>query len=113
MSCNILVEEDNNSLDFLEVGVDGNSTLETKTCLEAVEVDEENFIEDFSGCFWSSGLPEYPSWMSSLKETIRDPFILQDITCLPDIPLMPSYEVMTSNMILDDVIESTDNTVEL
>ena len=113
MSCNILVEEEIDSLDSLDDVVDGNSALETKPCLEAVEVEEENFIEDFSGCFWSSGLPEYPSWMSSLKETIRDPFILQDITCLPDIPLMPSYEVMTSNMILDDVIESTDNTVEL
>ena len=110
MSCNILVEEDNSNLDFLEVGVEGNSTLETKTCLEAVGMDEENFIEDFSGCFWSSRLPEYPSWMSSFKETISD-FVLQDITCLPDVPLMPSYEVMTSN--IDEVVESTDNTVDV
>ena len=115
MSCNILVEEDNNSLDFLEVGVDGNSTLETKTCLEAVEVDEENFIEDFSGCFWSSGLPEYsyPSWMSYFKETISETFVLQDINCLPDVPLTPSCEVMTSSIMFDEVVDSNDNTVDI
>ena len=55
MSCNILVEEDISSLDFLEVGVDCNSALETKTCLEVVEVEEENFIEGFPVAFGHLG----------------------------------------------------------
>ena len=51
--------------------------------------------------------------MRSFKETISEPFVLQDINCLPDVPLMPSYEVMTSSIMLDEVVESTDNTVDV
>ena len=111
VSCNIRVEEDNGDLDFINEEVDGNSACEIKTFLESVEVDEESFMEDFSGCFWSSMLPEYPSWMCSFKETISEPCTLQDISNLPNIPLMPSYKMMTSSEILDNVVDSSINPI--
>ena len=106
----MLVQEENN-LNYFDVGVDSDSALGNETCLGTLEVEDESFIEDFSGCSWSSTLPEYPSWTGSFEETLSDSLVLQDLSCLPDIPLSPSYEVISSTMILDNNVEGTNDSV--
>ena len=76
MSCNMLSQE-GKTLHHLDVGADGDSALGDETCLETAEVDDESLLEDFSGCTWSSTLPEYPSWIGTLEETLSD-YVLQD-----------------------------------
>ena len=65
--------------------------------------EADDFIEHYGGCCWSDGLPEiiYPSWLDSFKETISDNILLQDIY-LPDVPVTPVIEVMTSNIVMGD-----------
>ena len=93
-----MLSHEGKTLHHLGVGVDGDS------CFETAEVDDEGLVEDFSGCTWSSALPEYPPWIENLDETISD-YELQDLNLLPNIPLTPSNEVLSSTAKLDINVE--------
>ena len=64
-------------------------------------VEEDDFLEDYAGCWWTNGFPEnlYPSWLDSFKETISDDKLLKDIY-LPDfdVPVTPEFSVLTSKV---------------
>ena len=76
-------------------------------------VEEDDFLEDYAGCWWTNGFPEilYPSWLDSFKETISDNKLLQNIYLPDDVPLAPDINVMTSKVVSNDV-EVDSDTVE-
>ena len=66
------------------------------SCFTTEGVDDIGLSEDFSGCTWSSTLPEYPPWIGTLKETISD-YELQDLNLLPNMrwnPVLLDWTIM-------------------
>ena len=101
-----MLSHERKTLHHLDMGVDGDS------CLETAEVDDESLLEDFSGCTWSSTLPEYPPWIGTLEETISD-YELKDLNVLPDMPLTPSNEVVSNTVKLDNNVEYDNHSVHV
>ena len=97
------------TLHHLGVRVDKDPCFETTedSCFETAgdswvetTVDNEDLLEDFSGCTWSSTLFEFPPWIENLEKTMSD-YDMQDVKLLPNEPLTLSKVVVSSTAKLD------------